>query len=121
MELIKAQDAPRVGVAELDEQHAALIDLINRLHRAMIEREDRETLAALMAELVEDTQQHFAYEEQLMSRHRYPEYASHKADHDTTHGADQYCPPHVATNTSGLDHEPRSGDEQYGRTNGADP
>ena len=82
MELIKAEDAPTVGVPEIDAQHAALIGLVNRLHQAMIQREDRETLASIIVELVEHTQQHFAYEEQLMSQHRYPEYAEHKADHD---------------------------------------
>ena len=82
MELIKAEDAPTVGVPEIDAQHAALIGLVNRLHQAMIQREDRETLESIIVELVEHTQQHFAYEEQLMSQHRYPEYAEHKADHD---------------------------------------
>ena len=82
MELIKAEDTPKVGVAEIDAQHAALIGLVNRLHQAMIQREDRETLDAIIAELVEHTQQHFAYEEQLMSQHQYPEYAEHKANHD---------------------------------------
>ena len=81
MELIKAEDTPKVGVAEIDAQHAALIGLVNRLHQAMIQREDRETLDAIIAELVEHTQQHFAYEEQLMSQHQYPEYAEHKANH----------------------------------------
>jgi hemerythrin len=82
LELIKVEDAPRVGVAEIDAQHAALIGLVNRLHQAMIQRENRETLDAIIAELVEHTQRHFAYEEQLMSQHQYPEYTKHKADHD---------------------------------------
>ena len=50
--------------------------------KAMMQREDRQSLAAIIAELVEHARQHFAYEEQLMSRHQYPEYAKHKADHD---------------------------------------
>jgi len=82
LELIKAEDAPSVGVPEIDAQHAALIGMINRLHQAMIQREDRDTLDAIIAELVAHTQRHFAYEEQLMSQHRYPEYAEHKAHHD---------------------------------------
>ena len=82
MELIQAEDAPSVGVPEIDAQHAALIGLVNRLHQAMIQREDRDTLDAIMAELVAHTRRHFAYEEQLMSQHRYPEYAEHKAHHD---------------------------------------
>ena len=82
MELIQAEDAPSVGVPEIDAQHAALIGLVNRLHQAMIQREDRDTLDAIMAELVAHTRRHFAYEEQLMSQHQYPAYAEHKADHD---------------------------------------
>lgn len=82
MELIKAEDTPRVGVAEIDAQHAALIGLVNRLHQAMIQRQDRATLDTIIAELVEHTRGHFAYEEQLMSQAQYPHYLSHKADHD---------------------------------------
>lgn len=82
MELIKAEDTPRVGVLEIDAQHAALIGLVNRLHQAMTQREGRETLDAIIVALVEHTQQHFAYEEQLMTQHQYPNYAEHKADHD---------------------------------------
>lgn len=82
MELIRADDAPRVGVAEIDDQHAALIGLVNRLHEAMTQGQARDSLAAIITELVEHTQQHFAFEEQLMSRHQYPGYDKHKADHD---------------------------------------
>jgi hemerythrin len=81
LELIKAEDMPTIGVAEIDAQHAALIGLVNRLHQAMIQREDRDTLAAIIAELLAHTQRHFTYEEQLMSQFQYPEYAEHKADH----------------------------------------
>ena len=82
MELIKAEDTPRIGVTEIDNQHAALIDLVNRLHEAMTQGETRDGLAAIITELVEHTQHHFAYEEQLMARHQYPGYDRHKADHD---------------------------------------
>lgn len=82
MELIKADDAPRVGVAEIDAQHATLIAMVNRLHQAMVQRQDRETLDAIITELIGHTQQHFAFEEQLMSQYQYPDYAAHKADHD---------------------------------------
>lgn len=82
MELIKAEEAPKVGVLEIDAQHAALIGLVNRLHQAMTQREGHEALDAIIVALVEHTQQHFAYEEQLMSQHQYPDFAKHKADHD---------------------------------------
>ena len=82
LELIKADDAPRVGVAEIDAQHATLIGLINRLHQAMIQRENRDTLGTIITELLEHTEEHFAYEETLMQEYDYPQYASHKADHD---------------------------------------
>lgn len=82
MELIKADDAPRVGVTEIDAQHATLIGLVNRLNEAMLEREDRDTLTTIIRELLEHAQRHFAYEETLMQAHDYPQYASHKADHD---------------------------------------
>ena len=82
MELIKAEDAPKIGVPEIDAQHAALIDLVNRLHQAMSQGEDRNTLEGIIAELIEQTQAHFAYEEQLMQQTGYPQYQSHKAAHE---------------------------------------
>ncbi len=82
MELIKAEDAPLVGVAQIDAQHAALIDLVNQLHQAMGRGDDRDTLDSIISELIEHTQAHFAYEEQLMAETEYPLYQSHKAAHE---------------------------------------
>ncbi len=82
MDLIKANDVPRVGITEIDAQHTTLIGLVNRLHGAMEQREDRDTLTKIITELLEHTGQHFAYEEALMLEYDYPQYASHKADHD---------------------------------------
>jgi hemerythrin len=82
LELIKEEDAPRVGVDEIDAQHAAMIGLVNRLHQAMMQREEREILDAIIAELIRHTHRHFSYEEQLMAQTRYPGYPAHKADHD---------------------------------------
>jgi hemerythrin len=82
LELIRVEDAPSVGVAEIDDQHAALLELVNRLHRALTEGDSRELLATIITELIKHTHAHFVYEEQLMSRHHYPEYDKHKADHD---------------------------------------
>jgi hemerythrin len=82
MGLIRLQDDQKVNVREIDDQHETLIDLINRLHTAMAQRSKREVLDQLMAALVEHTQTHFDYEEQLMLEHRYPGYTRHKHEHD---------------------------------------
>lgn len=82
MALLKLEADLRLDVAEIDSQHEVLIGLVNRLHEAMRQASGKETLDALLAQLLEHTRSHFAYEEDLMSRYDYPHYAAHKSDHD---------------------------------------
>lgn len=82
MALVPLRDDSKVNVVEIDCQHEKLISLLNQLHEAMELRKGTETLGELLSELVEYTQGHFAYEEQLMSQYEYPEYAKHQAEHE---------------------------------------
>lgn len=71
-----------VGIPGIDEQHRRLFSLINDLHDAMLAGQGTEQLSAVLQELVNYTRVHFADEEEMMRRHRYPAYAAHKAVHD---------------------------------------
>lgn len=82
MELIRPEEIHKLNVPEIDSQHATLIGLVNRLHQAMLQRQDRETLDGIVSELLDHTRKHFDYEEQLMLSCEYPDYPKHKADHD---------------------------------------
>ncbi|WP_455233881.1 bacteriohemerythrin [Thiogranum longum] len=82
MALIELEDTHKVNIPEIDSQHATLIGLVNDLHDAMTQRKDSPALDEIITALIEHTQQHFDYEEQLMLQSQYPEYPKHKEDHD---------------------------------------
>ena len=80
-----------VGVAELNRQHQRLIDLINELYEATQQGQDRnrltsavdelETMAAVLDQLIDYSNYHFAMEERYMVEFAYPEYEEHKRAH----------------------------------------
>lgn len=71
-----------VGIAAIDEQHQRLVALINQLHQAMLKRQSKAVMGHILARLVEYTDVHFAFEEDLMARYEYPGYHTHQKVHD---------------------------------------
>jgi hemerythrin-like metal-binding protein len=82
MELIKPEDILKLGIPEIDSQHETMISLVNLIHETMLQGADKATLDGLLSKLLEHTQNHFAYEEELMSRYNYPGYEVHKSEHN---------------------------------------
>ena len=72
-----------VKIAAIDAQHRKLIDLINELNDAMSQGKGKDVLGRVLTSLIDYTKTHFAEEERLMSLHKYPGYAEHKAAHDS--------------------------------------
>ncbi len=70
-----------VGVAELDSDHQALIQLINRLHDALNHDEGRSALDQIFESLAVYIETHFAREELVMEACGYPEISEHKQQH----------------------------------------
>jgi len=70
-----------VGVAVLDEEHKRLLDLFNGLLESGITPANRDELSALLASLRDYVAVHFAREEALMERRRYPDLEGHIAAH----------------------------------------
>ena len=81
MALIEWSDALEMGVTQVDAEHRRLVDVLNRLHAAMLEGRGRARLATAFEELVEYTNTHFASEERLMEQHAYPGLAEHRHAH----------------------------------------
>ena len=81
MQLIRLEEDSRLNVPEIDSQHETLIGLINQLHTAMLREADKASLDDLLSQLLDHTRSHCSYEEELMSRYGYPEYASHRSEH----------------------------------------
>ncbi len=72
-----------VGYPQIDEQHKRLFEIADELHVAMAAGKGKEVLGKILGNLIAYTKAHFATEERLMQAHRYPDYAVHKAAHDT--------------------------------------
>ncbi|HUL61291.1 MAG TPA: bacteriohemerythrin [Anaeromyxobacteraceae bacterium] len=69
-----------VGVAEIDAQHQELFRRVDRLLDAMLAN-DRAEGERLVGFLLEYVKFHFADEEALMLRRRFPGLAAHQAEH----------------------------------------
>ena len=82
MPLIEWDDAFSVGNQQLDEHHKKFFRIINTLHDAMKKGEREEILQTVLKELQEYIQYHFKAEESLMKLYSYPDYSSHKAEHE---------------------------------------
>ena len=70
-----------VGVAEIDNQHQRLIDLINELHDAMKQAKGAAMIGRTLEGLVDYVSTHFAYEEGRLRELDYPELAAHSRIH----------------------------------------
>ena len=71
-----------VGIQEIDEQHKVLIDLLNKLHNAILHHHGADACGQIMDELCEYTKIHFAVEESILRILDYPNYENHKEHHE---------------------------------------
>ena len=69
------------GIDEIDIQHRRLVDYINRLHE-LRESPDRAALSEVIAETVDYTISHFAYEERMLEDSGYAFTDLHKRVHE---------------------------------------
>lgn len=82
MPLMTWKNEYSVNIAQIDQQHKKLIDLINQLNDAMAQGKAKEILDKILNDLVGYCASHFKLEEQLMQSNGYPEFAEHKDKHD---------------------------------------
>ena len=69
------------GIAEIDTQHKRIVDYINKLHE-LRDSPDRAALADVIAEMVDYTISHFAFEESMMENAGYLFSGPHKKVHE---------------------------------------
>lgn len=81
-ELFQWSDSYSVGVQEIDEQHKELVDLLNQLHTAIMEKHGSEASRRILDELADYTKTHFMVEESLMRISNYPDFETHKQIHE---------------------------------------
>ncbi|PWR75324.1 bacteriohemerythrin [Methanospirillum stamsii] len=82
MVLMKWSEDLSVHISEIDEQHKNLINLINSLHEAMLERKGKEIMGDILDKLAAYTVYHFSTEEKYMNQFEYIGLLSHKKEHD---------------------------------------
>lgn len=70
-----------VGIASIDQEHKVLINMINVLHEAMLNRKGNEVLGTVVKEMVEYTKYHFGHEEELFKTHNYSQKLIHEKAH----------------------------------------
>ena len=74
-------DKYSVGLPQIDGQHQGLISLINDLHAAMRAGQAQQAGGRILDELVRYTEQHFAFEENMLRAKGYSQLAVHQAEH----------------------------------------
>jgi hemerythrin len=82
MALVSWSPDMSVGVAQFDQHHRKLLDILNKMHDATGAGRAREAVDGLLLELVDYTVYHFLAEEKYFIEHRYPAFAAHKREHD---------------------------------------
>ncbi|MEW6168637.1 MAG: bacteriohemerythrin [Pseudomonadota bacterium] len=70
-----------VGHTQMDGQHQALIDIVNRYHDALAAKAPQRKLVAIFEEVADYARYHFRDEEALMERSGYPGLARHRIIH----------------------------------------
>lgn len=82
MAYIEWEDSFSVGVEIFDNEHKKLIEIINRLHLALLMKETDAVMGKTLKDLIDYTITHFAHEEDNMSKTTYPDFFKHKKEHD---------------------------------------
>jgi hemerythrin len=70
-----------VGIKDMDTQHQAMINIINKLYDAMKSGKGSQELGTIISEMVDYTHFHFSSEEKVLAAAGYPELAKQKAEH----------------------------------------
>jgi hemerythrin len=86
MDIITWSESLSVGVKRFDDEHKQLINIVNRLNNALLIGGSPKTMEHVLDGLVDYTVVHFRHEEEYMTKFSYPEYASHKKEHDDLTG-----------------------------------
>jgi hemerythrin len=79
--LIDWNDSFSVKVAEIDQQHKTLVDLLNELYDAMKIGKGRDVVGKIVENLLDYATTHFSLEERYFVRFDYPDQQSHVAEH----------------------------------------
>ncbi len=81
MPLLVWNDKLSLGLPSIDQQHQRLVEMLNELFDAVQAGRGRDVLGRVLVEVLDYTITHFAYEEQLLVLHGYPDTELHRQEH----------------------------------------
>ena len=81
-QLFPWSDTLSMKIGIIDTQHKHLVGLINDLHQAMVDGQEKEQAGKILSTLIKYAQVHFKTEEGLMYTYTYPDYGSHRFEHE---------------------------------------
>jgi hemerythrin len=70
------------GLAEIDDDHKKLVNLINELYDALESGSGHDVLGRVLDGLIHYVSYHFSHEEGIYLRAHYPDYEAHKKEHE---------------------------------------
>lgn len=76
------QEGYRVGVAQFDAEHKALLERINGIVTAEVDTREMHWSSAPLGVLIDDILHQFDHEEIVMDRTYYPQLGDHRRSHD---------------------------------------
>ena len=79
---VEWKDEYSVGIESIDMQHKKLLGLINSLQTAVNYKTGEVFEREALDELVDYTRTHFKYEEDMMEQNGYPDFTTHRAEHE---------------------------------------
>lgn len=82
MSIKEKSDLVSIGYGSLDEEHAAMSQLIGRMQEALTGEGGKAEFLRLLERLIQDTTVHFLSEQRLMRTHSYPDLTGHTRDHE---------------------------------------
>jgi hemerythrin len=71
-----------VGIAFADVQHKQIVDIINRLHQALVDGQGKKVVGKALDDLIRYSQAHFAAEEKVLQSWGYPDFLDHHTEHE---------------------------------------
>jgi hemerythrin-like metal-binding protein len=81
MAIYEWSDMLATGIPVVDEQHDAVLRMLNDLHESLDLRKGKEEIVRAMDSLMSYTTNHHETEEKLMQEHGLPELSAHRSEH----------------------------------------
>ena len=82
MDIVSWKESYSVGNKQIDHEHMIFIDIIGRVHEAVIKRKSLDDVKRIMDELEKYASFHFISEENIMIDSAFPDVAEHKKEHE---------------------------------------